>query len=62
MYKGADKSLAQPGMKQVNVFVRMVWISFGALPCRKIKLMTARVSVLLKSHAFLTCFRACFLP
>ena len=24
--------------------------------------MTARVSMLLKSHASLTCFRACFLP
>ena len=26
------------------------------------KLMTARVSMLLKSRAYLTCFRACFLP
>jgi len=35
-----------------NVFVRMVWISFGALPCRKKKnLMTARISMLLKSRA-----------
>jgi len=34
MYRGADKSLARPGRKQVNVSVRMVWISFGALPCR----------------------------
>ena len=25
-------------------------------------LMTARISILLKSHASLTCFRACFLP
>jgi len=32
---GADKSLARPGRKQANVYVRMAWISFGALPCRK---------------------------
>ena len=32
--QGADKSLARPGRKQANVSVRMVWISFGALPCR----------------------------
>ena len=31
-YRGADKSLARPGMKQANVSVRMAWISFGALP------------------------------
>jgi len=31
----ADKSLARPGRKQVNVSVRMAWIFFGALPCRK---------------------------
>jgi len=42
----------------------MARISFGALPCRKKKrnLMTARVSMLLKSRASLTCFRAFFLP
>jgi len=41
----------------------MVWISFGALPCMGEKnLMTAHVSILLKSGASLTCFRACFLP
>jgi len=40
----------------------MAWISFGALPCRKKNLMTARVSMSLKSRASLTCFRACFLP
>jgi len=33
--QGADKSLARPGKKQDNVSVRMAWISFGALPCRK---------------------------
>jgi len=44
-----------------NVPVRMAWISFGALPYRE-NLMTARVSMLLKSRASLTCFRACFLP
>jgi hypothetical protein len=41
----------------------MAWISFGAFPCRKKEnLMTARVSLLLKTHASLTCFRAYFLP
>jgi len=49
--QGADKSLTRPGMKQANVSVRMAWISFGALPCRKRNLMTARVSMLLKSRA-----------
>ena len=34
------------------------------MPCKKKKknLITARVSMLLKSRASLTCFRACFLP
>ena len=36
-YRDAGKSLAQPGRKQVNVSVRMAWISFGVLPCRKKK-------------------------
>jgi len=62
----ADKSLAIAGRKQSNVSVRMEWISFGALPCLALQetkiLMTARVSMLLKSRASLTCFRACFLP
>jgi hypothetical protein len=59
---GADKFLARPGRKQANISVRTACISFGALPCRgKKNLMTARVSMLLKSRASLTCFRACFL-
>jgi len=37
-YRGADKYLVRPGRKQVNIPVRMVGISFGALPCRKKKL------------------------
>ena len=61
LYRGADKSLARRGRKQANVSVRMAWISFGALPCKK-KKMTGRVSMLLKSRASLTCFWACFLP
>ena len=61
-YRDAEKSLARPGSKQANVIVRRAWISFGALPCRKRNLMTARVSILLKSRASLTCFWACFLP
>jgi len=60
--QSADKSLARPGRKQANVSVRMAWISFGAFPYRKRNLMTARVSILLKSRASLTFFRACFLP
>jgi len=39
-----------------NVSIRMVWISFGALPYKRKKLTTARVSMLLKSRASLTCF------
>jgi len=64
IYRGADKSLARPGRNQANVSVRMARISFGVLPCRKKKknLTPARVSMLLKSRASLTCFRACFLP
>ena len=62
LYRSADKFLARPGRKQANVCVRMAWMSFGALPCRKKKLMIARVSMLLKSRATPTCFRACFLP
>ena len=62
MYRCADKSLAQQGRKQANDSVRMASISFGALPCRKKNLMTARISMLLKSRAALTCFRTCFLP
>jgi len=38
LYRSADKSLARPGRKQANVSVRMAWISFGTLPCRKKKL------------------------
>ena len=34
-----------------NVSVRMASISFGALSCRKKNLMTARISILLKSRA-----------
>jgi len=41
---------------------RMAQISLGALSCRKRNLMTARVSMLLKSRVSLTSCRACFLP
>jgi len=40
------------------------WREFPSAPClagRK-NSMIVRVSMLLKSHASLTCFRACFLP
>ena len=61
---GADKSLVGSGRKQANVSVRMAWISFGALPCRKERknLMAACISLLLKPRASLTRFRDCFLP
>ena len=63
-YRVVDKSLARPGRKQANVSVRMALISFGPSPCRGEggNLMTARVSMLLKSRASLKCFRACFFP
>ena len=40
------------------------WHEFPSAPCLagKKNLMTVRVSILLKSRASLTCFRACFLP
>jgi len=39
------------------------WREFPSAPClAKKNLITARVSMLLKSRASLTCFRACFLP
>jgi len=40
------------------------WREFLSAPCLagKKNLITARFSMLLKSRASLTCFRACFLP
>jgi len=41
------------------------WREFPSAPClagKKKNFMTARFSMLLKSRASLTCFRACFLP
>jgi len=66
VYRGADKSLAQPGRKQANVSVRMAWISFGALPCggggkldssRLDVVEIARVSDMLPSFSFLVGLR-----
>ena len=63
MYRGADEFLARPRRKQASACVRMAWISFGPLPCRKKKnLIPACASILLKSRASLTSFQACFLP
>ena len=60
-YRGADKSLAWPERKQ-DCF-RQNGVNFlRRLALQKKKNLTARVSVLLKSRASLTCFRACFLP
>jgi len=61
-YRGADKSLAPPGRKQANVCQNGVnFLRRLALQETK-NLMTACVSMLLKSRASPTCFRACFLP
>jgi len=47
-----------------KLMFRSEWRQFPSAPCLtgKKSLMTARVSMLLKSRASLTCFRACFLP
>ena len=64
LYRGADKSLARSGRKQANVcqngvnFLRRLDLQEK----KKKHLMTARVSMLLKSRASLTCFRAWLLP
>jgi len=44
-------TVAYYGACSPNVSVRMAWICFGALPCRKRNLMTACISMLLKLHA-----------
>jgi len=61
-YRGADKSLARPGRK--NLMFLSEWREFPLASCLagKKTLMTARVSVLLKSRASMACSRACFLP
>ena len=63
LYKGADKSLARPGRKQANVSVRMAWISFGTLPCRKKKVDdSSHLDVVEIAQVSGQCFRDCFLP
>ena len=54
-------TMAYFGVCSPNVSVRMAWIFFGVLPYRKKNLMTARVSMLLKSHASpdMLSFRLC---
>ena len=62
MFRGADNSLARPGRKQAFL---SEWREFPSAPCfvgKEKSLMTARVSMFLKSLASLTWFRACFLP
>ena len=67
-YMGADKSYPDQEGNKLMFLSEWREISFGALPCRggggkeKKNFMTARDSMLLKSRASLTCFRACFLP
>jgi hypothetical protein len=43
--------VAYDGACSPNVYIRMAWISFSALPCKKKNLMTACVSMLLKLRA-----------
>ena len=59
---GADMSLARPGRKKLMFLSE--WREFPSAPylAGKQILMTALVSMLLKSCASLICFRACFLP
>ena len=63
-YRGADKSLARPGRKQVSVSVQngLNFLRRLALQEKKNNLMTARVSMLLKSRASLKFSRVCFFP
>ena len=58
----ADKSLARQEGKKLMFLSE--WREFPSAPCLAGGggFMTARVSMLLKSRASLTCFRACFLP
>ena len=44
-------TVAYHGACSPNVSVRMAWISFSTLPCRKTNLMTTHVSTLFKSRA-----------
>jgi len=44
-YRDADKSLAWPEKKQAIVSLRVAWICFGDLPCRKNGLMSVCVSM-----------------
>ena len=44
-------TVAYDGTCSPNVSIRMAWISFSTLPCRKKNLMTAHISMLLKSRA-----------
>ena len=62
MYRGADKSLAWPGRKQANVSVRMVCISFGALPCKKKKPDDSSRLDIVEIACVPACFQDCFLP
>ena len=59
---GADKSLDRPWRKQAIFFCQNGVNFLRRLALQEKNLMTARVSMLLKSRASLTCFRACFLP
>jgi len=49
-------TVAYDGTYSPNVSIRMAWISLCAVPCRKKKLMTARVSMLGNRARRLACF------
>jgi hypothetical protein len=51
MYRGAEQFLARPGRKQANVCVRIAWISFRALLCRKKKTWRQLASRCCWNHA-----------
>jgi len=63
-YRDADKSLARPGRKQVNVSVRMAWISLGTLPFRGGKKLddSPRLHVVEIARGPCHTSRDCFLP
>jgi len=47
---GADKSLTRPGRKEANLSLRMAWISFGVLPCKKKLYDSSRLDIVETAH------------
>ena len=61
-YRGADMSLARLGRKQANISVRITWISFGALSCRKKKPDDSSRLDVVKTTSVPDMLPSCFLP